>query len=319
MKPLFRFSVFALLLVSSACSAAPGVLATPSPQRLPPTLVFEPSQTVALQATDSPTPVVDTPTPSLPTPTVEPTSTLTETPIPLPSLLAPTEEGTVLPEPEPDSGAIQILTPGPLSKVVSPIKLRTYIVPGFNHKARIELYGEDGRLLVREIVILPSGLTWSSYYREIPFEVHSAGELGRLTISTDDQFGRTVASTSVHLLLLSSGDEQINPPGNLKERCVLDFPTVGTIARGGRLTVAGSMRPFNDLPIVLELITEEKTVLGTRLVSVPPAPDDSYVRFSTDIPYTVSGPTRVLLIIFQADDRIGGQMYLFSQALILNP
>lgn len=319
MKPLFCCSILILLIVSSACSQAPGALATASLQLASPSPTAGPSQTVSLEATSSPTPEVVSPTPPEPTPTVEPTSTLTETPIPLPSLNAPTQEETDLPQPAADSSAIQILTPGPLSKVVSPIKLRTYIIPGYDHKATIELYGEDGRLLVREIVILPYGLTWSYYYREIPFEVHAAGELGRLTVSTSDQYGRTVASNSVHLLLLSDGNEQINPPGNLKEPCVLVSPTPGSTASGGRLTVTGSMRPFNTLPLVLELITQDKQVIGTRLFSVLPATDDSYVPFKTDVPYTVSTATPALLIIFQADDRIGGQMYLFSQSVLLKP
>jgi hypothetical protein len=319
MRPLFRGSVFLLVVVLSACSQAPGVLATAPPQLRLPTLTTEPSQAVSLEATDSPTPEIVPPTPSATIPTVEPTATLTETTIPLPSLIAPTPDETALPLPTAGSDAIQILTPGPLSKVVSPIQLRIYVIPGYDHKATIELYGEDGRLLVREIVFLPYGATWSYYYLEIPFEVGAAGELGRLTISTEDQYGRTVASNSVHLLLMSDGNEEINPPGNLKERCALNFPTAGSVATGGRLTVAGSMRPFNALPTVLELITQDKAVISTRLVTVNPAPDDSYVPFSTDIPYSVSVATPALLVVTEQDDRISGQMYLFSQEVLLKP
>ena len=319
MKPLFRGFVLVLLVVLSACGPAPAALPTAIPQLRLPTLTAAPSRTASPVATDSPTPAVASPSPSPTVPTVVPTSTLTGTAIPLPSLIAPTQEETALPTPEPGSGAIQILTPGPLSKVVSPIQLRTYIIPGYDHKATIELYGEDGSLLEREIVYIPYGGTWSYYYHEITFDVPAAGELGRLTISTQDEYGRTVATNSVHLLLLSEGNEEINPPGNLKERCVLDFPTVGATATGGRLTVAGLMRPFNALPVVLELVTQDKAVIGTRLVTVNPAPDDSYVPFSTFIPYSVSAPTQALLVAGQQDDRIKGPMYLFSQEVRLDP
>jgi hypothetical protein len=244
---------------------------------------------------------------------------LTETAIPLSTLSALTPSETALPQPKADSGAIQILTPGPLSKVVSPIQLRTYVIPGYDHKATIELYGEDGALLVREIVLLPYGLTWSYYYQEIPFEVKAEGELGRLTISTEDEYGRTVATNSVHLLLLADGTEEINPPGNVNERCVLNFPTAGSVVKGGRLTVGGSMRPFNSLPVVLQLVARNKLVLGNRLVNVTPTSDDRYVPFSTDIPYSVSIDTLVLLTVSQADDRISGPMYLFSQEILLTP
>jgi hypothetical protein len=316
--PRAFFPLLLLILLLSAC----GPVSQPSPTDLPGTATWTPLEPFET-ATGTPVPERPTQTAELPSPTVEPTLTAgpdqTETPgAPFPTGL-PSPQETALPQPAADAGAIQILTPGPLSKVISPIRLRTYVIPGFNGKVRIELFGEDGRLLDRTIVNLGELQTWIYLYQEITFEVHAAGELGRLSVSTQDSYGRTTALYSVHVLLLSAGTDQISPPGNLKERVVIDQPGQNGRGSGGVLHVAGGMRPLNSLPAVVELITSDKASLSSRVVSVPPASDDSYVPFSVDVPYSLTAARSALLVVRQADDRIPGAMYLFSQPVMLTP
>jgi len=310
-----------LLSLLSACAPAAGTSSPVAPAAsltpfLPvgpaedtPTLVLPP-----LLPTDSPTASQSAPETS---PTLEPTPS--DTPVPLPTLAAATLEATSYPQPAADSGAIQILTPGPLSKVISPIKLRSYAQPGYSNRVRIELFGEDGRLLFRQIIVLNTTLKWAYFYQEVPFEVHAVGELGRLTLSTQDQYGHTTALVSVHVLLLSSGEEQITPAGNLKEHCVVDSPVAEAQVSGGTVKVTGQIRPFNSQPLVIELVSKSGSVLGSRQVSVSPASGDSYVPFGIDVFYSVTAPTPVLLVVRQTDERIPGGMYLYSQPVTLLP
>jgi hypothetical protein len=307
-----------LAMLLAACGAAPPASPTiaPSASPLPATVTWTPLRPFET-ATSSPVPELLTPTLELPSLTVEPS--LTASPAPLLPTGLPTQQSTALPQPAADSGAIQILTPGPISTVVSPIQLRAYVIPGFNGRVRIELFGEDGRLLDRTIVNLGVYQTWTYLYHEITFEVHAAGELGRLSVSTQDSNGRTTALYSVHVLLLSAGSSQISPPGNLKERVVVDKPGSNQTGAGGLLHVAGSMRPLDSLPIVVELVTADNASLSARLVTIPAAADDSYVPFSIDVPYSLSGARSALLVVRQADDRIPGAMYLYSQPVTLYP
>ncbi len=321
MKRAFLTSAL-LLGVLSSC-----VLTPAAPTDLPPTVsltapTVEPTVFAASIPKDSPTPRVISPTPKesltpVPSLTSEPTST--DTPLPLPSLAPPTPLVTEYPQPAAGSAAIQILTPGPLSKVVSPIQLRSYAIPGFSSRVRIELYGEDGRLLVRKILLLNTALKWGYIYQEIPFEVHAAGELGRLSVSTQDQNGHTTALYSVRLLLLSEGEAQITPPGNLEERCVIENPGAGALLSKGHLTVDGEMRPFSSQPLVVELVSRSGTVLGSRQVNMAPTRNDTYVPFQADLSFSVVEVTPVLLVVRQSDDRIPGGMYLYSQAITLKP
>jgi len=313
-------SLLLVVLLLAACggpASAPAPTAVPSATLPPPTPTGTTVQPTATVATASPLPQIPTATVDLSTPTLE--STLEASLAPLLPTGVPSQEATALPQPIAGSGVLQILTPGPLSKVVSPIQLRSFAIPGYEGKVRIELFGEDGRLLDRTIFILTNLQTWSYFYQEIPFEVHAAGELGRLSLSTLDASGRTTALYSVHLLLLAQGTSEINPPGNLMERVVIDRPAGRDQGSGGLLHVSGSMRPLNGQPVVVELITPDGASLSSRLVSVPPAPDDSYVPFSVDVSYSLAKRTSVLLVVRQPDDRISGGMYLFSQAVTLNP
>ena len=256
-------------------------------------------------------------TPATP-PTLEPT--ITETIPPLPTLnLPPTLAATSIPQPAVGSGAIQIFSPGPLSKLVSPVRIYGYAIPGYNNKGRVSLYGEDGRLLAFEVLQLYTAYTWAYFYWTLPFEIQAAGELARLTISTQDQYGRLTAVYSVHLIVLAEGFSVINPPGDLKERCVIEKPVPGRRIASGKLIVAGEMRPFNNLPLVVELVAWDGNVIASQLVDTSPAPDDSYVPFQIDLPYSISTGAWVRLVVRQSDERIGGTMYLYSREVFLYP
>jgi hypothetical protein len=276
-------------------------LATPSN---PPTPSFTPAQpenTPTSQAipTEIPTLVPTTPLPTLPF-----SPTLTLTPVPQPSV---------------DSSAIQLLSPGPLSKIVPPVRVFGYAVPGFKNKGSLDLYGEDGQVLASQLLQLNTPYKWASFYWELAFKTRSVGELGRLSLSTVDEFGRITGVNSVHLILLGEGVSIINPPGSLQERCVIEQPVAGQRSSNGVLSLVGKMRPYNGLPLTVELVAPDGTILGTRLVPVSPAQDDSHVPFRVDISYRIPVPQWVLLRVRQFDDRISGVMYLYSKEILLNP
>jgi len=264
------------------------------------------------------TPNMVSPMPAQETSTAAPPPS--ETPLPVPTVrIQPTQVATAVPQPAADSGAIQLYSPGPLSKVTSPVTLYGYAIPGYGNKGRVDLYGEDGRLLAGELLQLNTAYRYAYFYWDLSFEISSAGELGRLSLSTSDQYGRITAVYSVHLLLLPEGYSIINPPGDLGERCVLDQPVAGKNISGGFLAVSGKFRPFNDLPLVVELVDRGGAVVASQLAALDPAPDGGYVPFGVEMTYAVSSGTWALLVVRQPDDRIAGTMYLYSREIYLSP
>ena len=293
-----------LLGLLAACAAPP---ASPIPTAYPPEYL---PTVIALTAEAAN--VLGTEVAFALTPTALPTKT------PRPTL-SPTPRATFTQTTIPghDSAAIQIFAPGPMSKVISPITLRMNIVAGESQKIQIDLYGEDGRLLTRNVKrgVPPSGKGVPQQIK-VPFEIRAAAEVGRLTVSTTDKEGRIQYLNSVRLLLLSSGVNEINPPGNPSEPVGVFSPLEDEPASDGVLNLKGDIWPFNLNPVILELVGPEGESMGLRILNM----DQLHPQlFETTIPYKVSEPTLARLTIRQDDDRIDGLFYVYSQEVLLNP
>ncbi len=303
---LHIFLLASLLGLLSGC-VLPGVdpVPTPFPPEYFPTVVVQTAQ--AARATDLAKTPSATPTVTL-TPTLTPT--LTETPT-----LTPTH--TLTPSPSAPIAQIRILSPGAMSKIISPLNLRMQVVSGASELVQIDLQGEDGRLLARNLARAKS---WPAGYivtMEIPFEIRAAAEVGRITISTKDAAGRVQSLLAMRVLLLSVGGDEINPEGDSSERAVLYSPPVkDAVASDGVVNVEGRFLPFNDNPVVLELLDPKGKTVGLRVLDF--IGTDEQI-FSTTIPYKVFEPTISRLVLRQDDDRLDGQVYIYSQVITLNP
>ncbi|MEW5940788.1 MAG: hypothetical protein AB1750_14050, partial [Chloroflexota bacterium] len=286
------------------CAPTGEAYPTPIPPDVLPTAIYETA--VAANATMfalTPSPTF-TPLPtftSTPEATFTPTVTLTPTAVPL----SPNTK-------------IFVAAPGPMSKVASPMQLKVEVRAPENHLVDISLFGEDGRLIARELIrILSEPPTVVFLNPKIPFEVRAA-ELGHLQIVTKDRAGRIEALSTTFLLLLPIGQSEINPPPPVEERANFAIPQPDSIVTGGVLLVEGTLKPFNDIPasVVVKVEDENRNTIGERVLSIT---GDEYASFSIQFPYAVTAPTLVRLSIYQTDPRVDGIIYLFSQLVTLAP
>ena len=293
---LTRFFVLLVsLLTLSGCSRSGEIYPTPIPPEILPTAILQTA--AALNATA----LALTPSPTVtPTSTVTPVPTATETPTPIP--------------PAPPA-RLQILAPGPASILASPLQMHLYVVPGETDLVQVSLFSEDELLLARDLTRVndmpPPGL---ELFLEIPFEIRFA-QLARLEVSTTDNAGRLEALTSMHLTLLPLGLSQINPADPPFERAAIYSPEPKASISGGTLIVEGAFWPMNDKPVILQL-EDEKGMVWVRQLSLV---GDTYVSFSTTLPYKVFKPTTARLSIRQSDSRFQALAYLYSFLVILNP
>jgi len=302
----YLFLLASLLGLVTACTPSAATDGpTPYPSDYFPTVVVLTGQ--AAMATN----LAGTPSP-IPTETLTPTITLIPT-----DTLTPAPTNTLTPSPSAPLAQIRIETPGPMSKVTSPISLRIQVVSGSSELVQVDLQGEDGRLLARNLERVP---TWPGGYYvslKIPFEIRTAAEVGMITISTKDDFGRLQAQLGMRVLLLSIGNDEITPEGDLSERVVFyDPPRKDAVAQDGVLNVDGRILPFNDQPVILELIDTEGKTLGLRVLDFDGTDEQ---LFSTTVPYKVSESTPARFVLRQDDDRLDGYIYLYSQEVTLNP
>ena len=254
-------------------------------------------------------------------PAVAATETLVTTPIVLtidPTYLVfPTNTPT--PTLDPGESILRIVSPGPMSKVVSPLEFIVHVAPEYTGTTHIELIGEDGTELYRKVFKTFSNIGYYTRVDEkIDYEIPGAAEVARLQISTFDTNGHIQALNSVRLLLQAVGENEFTAEKVIQDRTILRYPKSDSDISGGSLTIDGEFRAVNDLPLILELIGSDGTVLGSRSLQLGPT-DGKYQQFITSIPYQVTTRTVARLVLHQSDDRIDGLAYLFSAQVLLAP
>lgn len=261
-----------------------------------------------------------TPLPLL-TATLPPTIILrqpTFTPIPVIEI-SPTPSDALVPADIP-LAVIQIIDPGIASQVTSPIQLITLLNAGPKGVVRIELFGEDGRLLMREVnVDAENRNKVVSLARQVQFQISATSEAGRLQVSVEDESSRNLAVASVDLILLSTGESDLSPPGDNAENIVIDAPEANTLIQGGIVRVSGRARLRSEQPLRIELQTSDGRIVGARQVAVTPIPGSRYGSFMVDVPFTISEPSKVRLVVWEPGDRIPGIVHLSSLEIMLSP
>ena len=302
-------------------------LPTPYPTEHLPTVIAMTvaAQGIVVQADNAIAVISETPTEPIPSP--EPTFIETPSPTPIPQTATPTLNPTptqpALDSPPPANvpqSTVQILSPGPASKVISPFILRAAVKPGPESVVRIELLGEDGRLLMREIRSYQNPKNeWFSLGSEVIFGINAVAEAGRLQIGVEDEHGRLKSLSSVDLLLFSMGKQDLNQPLDQLENIVLESPRSNTLIQGGTMRVAGLARPRSTQPLIIEILTSDGRIVGTRQVSVTPSPGNMYGTFAIDVPFIVDYTTRVRVQVWEPGDKIPGIVNLSSLEVILSP
>ncbi len=291
-----------------------------------PTIIAETAQAL-IPPTETMADVAASPTPDQ---TAVPEESPTEPPVfqtPVPQETQPVSNPPEASQPSPDEipfAAIRIIRPGPLSRIVSPIDLHVFLSPGEGRRVQVELHGEDGRLMYRKVFrynTAPSAQV--KIYEKIKFEVSGVAETVRLTITTFDSHGRVQALAAEDLILMASGDSDINPPGDLLSNLVIRQPEPRQLIQGGKVIVSGLVRTTSDQPLSIELITEEGKVAGTRLAAVSSNEKGSekggHRLFAAEVPYHVQSPTWVRVTVIERGIRRPGAVYITTTDVLLSP
>jgi hypothetical protein len=217
-------------------------------------------------------------------------------------------------------GDIQFLSPGALSKVVSPIHLHAFLLPGDAGRARVELFGEDGRLMYRKLFIFSLPIeVQKNLVADIDFEIKGVAETATLVVSTDDSYGRLKAIASEDIVLLALGDADLSPPGDLLAPIVIQEPEAKVLVQGSKLLVSGLVRTGSDKPLLVELVTTENKVIGSRLAGVAPGPEGQHRLFAGEVSYEVEAPTWVRVTVSEWNKWVSGPAQLASVEVLLSP
>ena len=278
------------LIVLTACSLGEqNALPTLIPAEYLPTVI---AMTAAALPTHTPPPVQIAP------PTVMPITP----PINAPTVAVETSLPAVIQIPEAE---IQIVRPGALSKIVSPMLMSIYVIPGAERKATVELWGEDGRLIYRRIFTFTNVNDRTQIYEEINFEIAGAAETARLVASTHDEYGRVLSLASTPIILLAAGEEDLYAVNDVMAPILIQSPLENVLIQGTALLVSGVARTLDDEPLLVELVAADGRVLGSRLAGFSHFEPGRHNLFTVEVPFGVSVPTWVRVI---ASERSGDEI-----------
>jgi hypothetical protein len=238
--------------------------------------------------------------------------------------LTPTPTATPTATPAPPEeipfADIQILRPAPLSKVASPIQLHAFLIPGAGGCIRVELYGEDGRLMYRQIFLFEAPASARvNLFANLNFEIPGVAETARLRVSVDDEYGRIKALASSDVVLLSAGESDLYPAGDLLEPIVILQPMQKISYKGGTLMVNGLVRTGSDLPLFVEITDPEGKLIGSRLAGIVEGDKTEHRLFAAEVPYQVSEPTWVRVTVSERDGKKPSVRHISSAEVLLRP
>jgi hypothetical protein len=213
-----------------------------------------------------------------------------------------------------------LLSPAAGARVVSPITIRADLFPGPGGRIRVELLGEDGRSLSRNVLIWAESTTEKRSINTILyFEISAVAEAGRLIISVDDEQGRLKALNSANVILLSDGLREASFSTDMQERILVLNPQPETVLPSGTIEISGIARPQSDRPLSVQLITRDGRVLAFgQAYPIQPEGYD-YSIFSIQLDAEVSLRQWVQLTIRETALRVPGDVYFSSFEFVLTP
>jgi len=214
---------------------------------------------------------------------------------------------------------IQILSPGPESRLTSPIELEAQLYPGADGKVRIELFTSDGRLLARKILMSADDTDLTvQFTASIDFEV-SRPTAAILLVSAEDQYGRLQSLNSLDLTLLSEGEQLITPAAEADYGIQILSPQQGDQISGGSITITGQASSQPGRPLIVQLITREGRVLSFGEVYSHFEQDSELGTFETKLSYAVKGATWVQVAITENDPQIPSPVHFNAIEVLLIP
>jgi hypothetical protein len=323
--------LFVIPFSAAGCAGLAGApLSTLIPENVLPTVIELTAQALVDngQVTLPPTFTIDPEAPSM-TPEPSDTPAITATPLDPPTATLDIVLGTPEPIKVPDllpQAEIQIISPGRLSRVLSPFKLHLYLVPPRNDRGedlvyQVSLYGDDGRLINRETISRTKDQAQDSHVLlTLAFKIDKSAETVRLEISAVDPYGRISSMATTDIVLLSQGEEEIKAIQDLFADMIIQQPISSTLIQGNLLTVQGVTRIAPGGELLVECINRNGNQVGSAILEVPEEDlGKGYRPFQGEIPFQVGSSSWIRVQVIARDGQFSGIQSLTSVEVLVSP
>lgn len=331
LRSIFACTLFSVFLTAGCAGLIGGPLPTFIPEDQLPTVIELTAQAlvdsgqVTLPPTNTVDPLAasDTPQPSS-TPSATP-EILLDPPTATLDIVLGTPEPISVPDPLPQA-EIQIISPGRLSRVLSPFSLHLYLVPPRNDREeeliyQVSLYGDDGRLINRETISRSADQTGDSHLLlDLDFKISKAAETARLEISAVDPYGRISSIATTDIVLLSGGEQEIKTILDLYADMIIQQPVPSTLIQGDVLIVQGVTRIAPGGELLVECINRDGAKVGSAVIEVPEEDlGKGYRLFEGEIPFQVGSSSWIRVQVIARDGQFSGIQSLSSVEVLVSP
>jgi hypothetical protein len=218
---------------------------------------------------------------------------------------APATQASPVPSEVPPSvepiEAIQIIEPGPGSRLVSPMAVRVQTrLPVFEQALTLRVLLDDGRDLIPPQAVSASSDESArlSFAATLPFNVTEERNAFLQAYATSPRDGGVTHLASVGVLVMPGGAAAVRlaETGEI-ERLQILLPAEGAAVSGGVIHVEGIGLATFEQTLLIEVQDAAGAVIGLQPVLVQ-APDFGLPGpFATDVAYTLStaGPGRIVV------------------------
>ncbi len=218
---------------------------------------------------------------------------------------APATQANPVPSEVPPSAepieAIQIIEPGPGSRLVSPMAVRVQTrLPVFEQTLTLRVLLDDGRDLIPPQAVVTSGDEggWLTFVAGLPFAVTEERNAFLQAYATSPRDGGVTHLASVGMLVMPGGAAEVRlAEAGETERLQILLPAEGAAINGGVVHVEGFGLATFEQTLLIEVHDAADAVIGLQPVLVQ-APDFGLPGpFATDVAYTLSaaGPGRIVV------------------------
>jgi hypothetical protein len=260
-------------------------------------------------------------------PTLEPVSTgvmeTTALPTLLPSQPAPAE--TEVPSPVPGLPreaveVIEILEPGPGSRLTSPLRVAGRADPTFEQNLVVRIVLDDGTVLNEVPTTIRADLGERGPFEvEVPFEIQGERNVLIQVYDISARDGGILHLNSVGVTLIEGGEVDIIAVPPEPEAIIINQPDFGERISGGVVHVEGIGIASFEGTLVVEVHDIEGNVVGMEplIVSAPemgqPGP------FSVDVSYEVGEEMPGRIVVIDPLPVFDGIGHIASVEVILSP
>ncbi len=216
--------------------------------------------------------------------------------------------------------AIQILEPGPGSRVTNPLRVTGMADPTFEQSLVVTLLNEEGLVLATTNTQIEAELGQRGPFTfEVPFTTNQEMQAFIQVYALSSKDGGVTHLSSVGVTLLPFGTASIRPAPERPEQIMLLHPEMGATVSDGIARIEGFGLASFEQTLLVEVLDENGTVIASAPVTVA-APDLGQPGpFAVNLPYFISGPTSGRIQVRDISPAHGGNTHLTSIEVRLEP